>query len=116
MSIFSKTATVSLVILASFASTLTAQAGGRRGYNGLEDGYVVAHSRYGNGSASGPVRQGATGLQVRLPGGTWVYCRASCSETLRVESVDLTETREGLAGYGTANGECGIFGCLDIGR
>ena len=26
---------------------------------------------------------------MRLPHGTWVYCRTSCRETLRVETVDI---------------------------
>ncbi len=43
---------------------------------------VVAVSRYGNGSVSGPVRITRTGYEVRLPRGTWVPCRRSCSETL----------------------------------
>lgn len=85
-----------------------------RGYNGVEDGGVVAHSRFGNGSARGAVREARNGLQVQLPGGTWEYCRASCSETLRVETVDKFENAD-LKGYGTAAQECGIFGCLDVG-
>ena len=99
-----------------FASLTPADAGFRRdrGYNGVEDGGVVAHSRYGNGSARGAVREARDGLQVRMPGGTWEYCRASCSETLRVETVDKFENAD-LKGYGTAAQECGIFGCLDVG-
>jgi len=87
------------------------------GYRGrlsedLSRGYVVAHSRFGNGTVSGPVRPTRLGPQVRLPGGTWEYCRRSCSETLRVETVDFWEGREdGRAGLSQ---ECGIFGCLDI--
>ncbi len=90
------------------------EAGGRFyrdvGYNGLREGYVIARSRFGNGSVRGPVRMTDLGPQVRLPGGTWEYCRRSCSETLRVETVDywsgLDDGRVGLAQ------ECGIFGCL----
>ena len=79
------------------------------GYDGIEEGYVVAKSRFGNGTVSGPVRETRVGPQVRLPGGTWEYCRRSCSETLRVETVDIWEARQG---YGA---ECGILGCLSIG-
>lgn len=88
-------------------------AGFRRGLNeDLSRGHVVAHSRFGNGSVSGPVRLTRLGPQVRLPGGTWEYCRRSCSETLRVETVDFWEGREnGLQGLSQ---ECGVFGCLDI--
>ncbi|MFM7083836.1 MAG: hypothetical protein ACKOW3_02365 [Hyphomicrobium sp.] len=85
-----------------------------RGYNGLEKGYVVAQSRYGNGTVTGPVRKGPKGLQVRTPGGNWFYCRASCSETLRAETVDQWENQGEMIGVGTAPLECGIFGCLDI--
>jgi hypothetical protein len=111
--------TVMLALAAGFAvaSVVPADAGFRRdrGYNGVEDGGVVALSRYGNGSARGAVREARHGLQVQLPGGTWEYCRASCSETLRVETVDKFENHGGMQGYGTATQECGIFGCLDLG-
>jgi hypothetical protein len=80
------------------------------GYNGLKEGYVIARSRHGNGSASGPVRMTDLGPQVRLPGGTWEYCRRSCSETLRVETVDFWEGRQD--GQNGLTQECGIFGCL----
>jgi len=100
----------------TLANLAPAEAGFKRGrgYNGVEEGGVVAHSRYGNGSATGRVREARDGLQVQLPGGTWEYCRASCSETLRVETVDKFENAD-LKGYGTAAQECGIFGCLDLG-
>jgi hypothetical protein len=78
------------------------------------EGYVTAHSRFGNGSVTAPVRDARNGEQVRLPGGSWVYCRKSCSETLRVETVDIFETNGSLTGYGTRMNECGIFGCLEI--
>lgn len=97
----------------------SAEAGGRGlgitrdyGYNGLAEGYVVAHSRHGNGSVSGAVRATSLGPQVRLPGGTWEYCRRSCSETLRVETVDIWEGRD--SGSSGLAQECGIFGCLGI--
>lgn len=78
--------------------------------------FVVAVSRYGNGSVSGPVRTTRTGYEVRLPRGTWVACRRSCAETLRVETVDIFENEGSLTGYGTAMNECGIFGCLEWSR
>ncbi len=110
---------LSCALVAGFAlaSVAPAEAGFRRdrGYNGNEEGYVVANSRFGNGSAQGRVREARNGLQVQLPGGTWEYCRASCSETLRVETVDKFENQGVLQGYGTATQECGIFGCLDVG-
>lgn len=53
---------------------------------------VVAESHYGHGRAIGAVRPGGRGgWQVRLPGGTWVDCGRSCTDTLRRQSVDLWE-------------------------
>ncbi|MDX2290436.1 MAG: hypothetical protein NW217_16670 [Hyphomicrobiaceae bacterium] len=100
----------SLVVLAASA----AEAGriGRL-HEDLSSGYVTAKSRFGNGSVSGPVRYTSVGPQVRLPGGTWEHCRRSCAETLRVESIDFWESRDL---HGGPQGECGIFGCLEIGR
>lgn len=113
--------TLTIIVLSGVAGLAAgllspADAGWRnRGDNGLEDGFVVAESRFGNGSVRGAVREGRTGLQVQLPGGTWEYCRASCSETLRVGTVDKFENQGQMIGYGTAPLECGIFGCLDLG-
>lgn len=110
--------------IAAFAATLAlastihapgAEAGFRRfsaGSNGDRSGYVTAESRFGNGTASGPVRYAKFGREVRLPGGTWVACRRSCSETLRVETVDFWEG--GMGGNGAITNECGIFGCLEL--
>lgn len=53
--------------------------------------YVVAESRYGHGSVTGPVRMGRTGAQVRLPGGNWIDCARNCADTLRRETVDIWE-------------------------
>ena len=54
---------------------------------------VVAHSRWGHGSISGPVRRGSNGWEVRMPRGTWLECKRSCSETLRLATVDFWETQ-----------------------
>jgi len=75
-------------------------------------GVVVVQSRYGNGSISAAVRRAGLGWKVQLPGGQWVYCRRSCAETLRVETVDFFETN--AAGSGQLTNECGVFGCLDL--
>lgn len=80
-----------------------------------EGDVAVAVSRFGNGTVSGPVRTTRTGYEVRKPNGTWIACRRSCSETLRVETVDFFENDGSLSGYGTSQNECGIFGCLDFG-
>jgi len=67
-----------------------------RGYDRDYAGYVVAESRWGHGTVSGPVRNGRRGgWQVRLPGGTWIDCvRDNCEETLRMEALDLFEVME----------------------
>lgn len=89
----------------------SAWAGGLSHYgNGPTDGFVVAESRFGHGTVSGPVRRVRTGYEVRMPGGTWIACRRSCSETLRVETVDFWENRG--AGRNAIDSECGLFGCL----
>lgn len=90
----------------------SAVAGTRYGHGPII-GYVTAESHYGNGSVKGPVRNTPVGRQVRLPHGTWVYCRTSCSETLRVETVDIFGDGDTMAGYGTMQNECGVFGCLN---
>lgn len=95
-----------------------AAAGGRSiGYlpDRYVDGRVLAVSRHGNGSVTGAVREGRYGPEVQLPGGTWVACRRSCSETLRVEALDMWENDGSLVGVGGFALECGVFGCLDIG-
>jgi hypothetical protein len=97
---------------ACLLSILPAEAGFLR--RKPERDVAVAVSRFGNGTVSGPVRATSTGYEVRLPSGSWIACRRSCSETLRVETVDLTENDGSMTGYGTAANECGIFGCLDI--
>lgn len=102
------------VIAATVLVSSVADAGPRYGRGEPEDsGVVVAESRFGNGTVSGPVRMTRLGRQVRLPGGTWEYCRRSCSETLRVNTVDFWESKSG-GGSGSITNECGIFGCLEL--
>ena len=98
-------------VLAALPSSADARSRRDRG----EDGYVVAESRFGNGSVTGAVRMTGLGPQVQLPGGRWEYCRRSCAETLRVETVDLNENHADRLGRGGLANECGIFGCLDVG-
>lgn len=96
-----------LIASIALAGGATAAMAGKPYYY---DGYVVAHSDFGKGSVSGPVRLTAKGPQVRLPGGTWVYCRQSCSETLRVETVDFWESQKGGKRLGDATSDVSIFG------
>lgn len=107
-----------LAAVALAAATLLPLASGSHAGNryGSDDapGYVTAESRFGNGSISAPIRSARSGYEVRLPGGSWVGCRRSCAETLRVETVDIFENQGSMTGYGTRMNECGIFGCLEI--
>ena len=87
---------LALVLAATTVATVllpaAADAARRRAPDGAE-GFVTAESRWGHGRASGPVRRGQWGWQVRLPGGTWVDCvRNNCSETLRIQSLDVFES------------------------
>jgi len=59
-------------------------------------GFVTADSRYSGQSVRGPVRRGPQGqLEVRLPGGTWLECGLSCSDTLRRQTVDFWRNHGG---------------------
>jgi len=90
-------------------------AAGTRYGHGPILGTIVAHSHYGNGSVTAPYRKTPVGYQIRLPHGTWVYCRTSCSETLRVETVDIWDAvidNGEPIGAGTMQAECGALGCL----
>lgn len=97
------------------ASAMSAEAARRNAYRDNAD-VVVAVSRFGNGHVTGAVRPTSVGPQVQLPSGSWVYCRRSCSETLRVETVDLNEDLRdsNTSRGGKLAGECGIFGCLEL--
>lgn len=119
MRIFAAGAGTALMIAVAATVWADTADAGRYGHRGArtyyQDGTVVtAVSRYGNGSISGPIRRGRGGWEVRLPRGTWIGCRRSCEETLRVETVDVFETDGRLVGYGTLQNQCGVFGCLDI--
>ncbi len=113
---FAVSALLAGVMATSFV-VQTAQAG-IRGYHrcgdgDLSKGYVVAQSRHGNGVVRGAVRPARHGYQVQTPRGNWIYCRRSCSETLRVETIDFWEGRQDLRA-GLAQ-ECGVFGSIDFG-
>jgi hypothetical protein len=89
--------------VAAMALTSTAFANG-------PSGDVVAESRFGHGTVSGPVRAARNGREVRLPGGTWIDCGRSCAETLRTETVDFWENKG--AGAGRSDHPDGLFGRL----
>ncbi|MFT3730084.1 MAG: hypothetical protein QM780_01490 [Hyphomicrobium sp.] len=75
---------------------------------------ITAYSRHGNGAIRSVVRRGQNGWQVKLPSGNWTYCRRSCEETLRVQTIDFFSGGNSISdgGYGSLSRECGIFGCL----
>lgn len=89
----------------------TADATRRRA---VHQDYVVAKSEFGNGTVSGPVRRTSKGPQVRLPGGSWVWCEQSCSETLRLKTVDFWESGEGRGPHNSITNGGGIFGKLRL--
>lgn len=85
--------------LLGLAATLVlpapADAFGLRKRERLDRGYVIAESRYGGGTVKGLVRPGPHGRpQVQLPGGTWIDCEQTCSDTLRRETVDFWQSRQ----------------------
>jgi hypothetical protein len=87
------------------ASGLAAEAQTRRAPLGTKYVYVTAESRYSGASITAPVRQGPRGrLEVRLPGGTWIECGRSCSDTLRRETVDFWKERGHPRGGGDGPG------------
>jgi hypothetical protein len=92
--------TLTLLMAGAMLAGLTvgADAQGRRsGY-----GVVTAESRYGPATITAPVRNGPQGrLEVRLPGGTWIECGRSCSDTLRQQTIDFWAIRDRFNGSGT---------------
>jgi hypothetical protein len=85
-----------VLVVAAGALVTSAEAQPRR-YQG--DGYVTAESRYSGKSISAPVRYGPRGrAEVRLPGGTWIECGRSCSDTLRRETIDFWDSRDPRGG------------------
>jgi len=88
-------AVVGLAAVLSTVSGADAQSRDRRGGNGS---VVKACSIYGNGCTSAPTRQGSSGYEFRMPGGTWISCRLDCKTALREETVDFWETQRERAG------------------
>jgi hypothetical protein len=99
-----RTTVVLTVLLASAAAVSGVNADSR-------SGEVVAESRFGHGTVSGPVRAARHGREVRLPGGTWIDCGRSCAETLRTETVDFWENK-GAGPNGRIDNVPGFFGRL----
>jgi hypothetical protein len=109
--------TKAVLAIAAGLAALSASAGtaeARYGRAYVDGGTVTATSRHGNGSISGVIRRGRNAWEVELPHGTWVACRRSCEETLRVQTVDIFENDGRMVGYGTFQNQCGVFGCLEL--
>jgi hypothetical protein len=95
-------AAIAAVAIGTLATTAEAQQV-RRGKDGYV--YVTAESRYSGASITAPVRVGARNrLEVRLPGGTWMHCEQSCSDTLRRETVDFWQNHGGRPREGGRDG------------
>ncbi len=98
------------LIIATMTSALLLGASGAEAGRGKGGGdYVVAESHFGNGVVAGPVRRTRLGPQVRLPGGSWIYCERSCSETLRVNTVDFWQNEKGAGGPNAVDQESGLL-------
>ena len=100
MSFVGKSAGITFVFASTalFSPVSSAQSSVPNPYPG---GFVIAKSRFNNGTMRGQVRRAALGWRVQLPNGRWVYCRRNCSETLRVETIDFFEFE--CRGLGAAN-------------
>lgn len=57
-------------------------------------GSVRVCSRFDTQCISAPIRSGRQGLEVRLPGGSWISCRQDCHTTLRDETIDFWAKRD----------------------
>src|SRR3954466_10741867 len=90
-------ASMAAVMLAIAGDALSATAAAQpRREPGPRYVYVTAESRYGGATITAPARSGPQGrLEVRLPGGTWLECGLSCSDTLRRETVDFWRNHGG---------------------
>ena len=97
-----------LMALALFTITsVTSSEAGRR--DKPSDDYAVAESRFGNGTVIGPVRHSRLGPQVRTPGGNWLDCERTCSETLRVNTVDFWQNQQGAGRNGAIDQQDGLL-------
>jgi hypothetical protein len=97
---------LAIAIAATVALGSAAQAG-------EPAGYVTAQSDFGTQTVSGAVRMTRKGPQVQLPGGNWIYCAKSCSETLRLNTVDFWESEASGNRNATTHGP-GLFGKLEF--
>jgi hypothetical protein len=85
-------ANVAVTVLA-VATLATAEAEAQSRRTEETRSHVKVCGTYNRGCTSAPVRRGRNGAEIRLPGGSWIPCRANCQDTLREETVDFWETQ-----------------------
>lgn len=81
---------VSLLTVTACMATSSVEAAAKR--QGTSS--ITACSNFGKGCISGPTRPARFGLEVRMPGGTWIACTSSCQDALRVATVDFWAQRD----------------------
>lgn len=81
---------VSLTGVAALMAASSAEAADKR----QRTSTITACSNFGKGCISGPTRPARFGLEVRMPGGTWIACTTSCQDALRVATVDFWAQRD----------------------
>lgn len=82
-----------LILMTAAGSALIALAAPADAQRRRTEGVVRACSNYGNGCTSAPVRRARFGYEFRMPGGTWVSCRADCRNAIREDMLDFWETQ-----------------------
>lgn len=82
-----------LIFAAAVGLTLTSLATPADAQRRRTEGVVRACSNYGNGCTSAPIRRSRFGYEFRMPGGTWVSCRADCRNAIREDMLDFWETQ-----------------------
>lgn len=76
-----------------YVDEIQPRRGAKKAPYGKHDGYrfVLVESHYSSRSVVVPVRAARLGKQVKLPGGSWVYCEITCEYTVRRMSLDFWE-------------------------
>lgn len=89
-----RNAAAAALVVAALATVLSASPGHAGKKRAPSDDaaytYITVSSQYDpSQTISAPVRRLPQGDQVRLPGGTWVWCGINCYHTLRNQTVDF---------------------------
>ena len=59
----------------------------------LQANTVKACSHFGHGCIIAPVRPAKFGMEVRMPGGTWIGCGGDCKDTIVAETIDFWDIK-----------------------